>query len=209
MINKRWLQILDKFTILAHITQDTSYMRRIYLLLLCVSLSCTITSRAQSQYTGSDEFDKVNIGLGLGFDYGGIGANVTFYPQKNVGLFAGGGYAFAGFGYNAGVKLRLLPAKPSSQFTPFIMAMYGYNAAVHVSGASQYDKMFYGPSFGLGFDLGSHEEGKGQFSLALFVPIRSPNPNDYMDYLKDTYGITFKNKILPIGFSVGYKYNLD
>ncbi|HVU56561.1 MAG TPA: hypothetical protein VHD83_15960 [Puia sp.] len=188
-------------------------MRRIYPLCLFVFLCFTITSHAQSTYRTSDsespDYDKVNIGLGLGFDYGGIGANVTFYPQKNVGLFAGGGYAFAGFGYNAGVKLRLLPAKPTSQFTPFIMAMYGYNAAVHVSGASQYDKMFYGPSFGLGFDLGSHEEDKGQFSFAIFVPIRSPNPNDYMDYLKDNYGIGFKNKILPIGFSIGYKYNID
>ncbi|MBN8850599.1 MAG: hypothetical protein BGO55_31195 [Sphingobacteriales bacterium 50-39] len=192
-------------------------MRRIYPLCLFVLLSCTITSRAQERktvspgpYASTDpSYDKLNLGIGFGFDYGGIGGNLTVYPQKNIGLFVGGGYAFAGFGYNAGIKCRLLPAKPSSQFTPFFMAMYGYNAAVHVSNASQYDKMYYGPTFGIGFDLGSHEQGKGQFSLAFFVPIRSTNPNDYIDYLKNTYGITFKNKILPIGFSVGYKFNLD
>src|SRR6185503_19117939 len=103
-------------------------MRRIYPLCLFVLLSCSLTSHAQSHNTISDDYDKLNLGLGFGFDYGGIGGNLTVYPQKNVGLFFGGGYAFAGFGYNAGIKLRLLPGKPSSQFTPFFMAMYGYNA---------------------------------------------------------------------------------
>ena len=184
-------------------------MRRIYPLCLFLLLSCAITSHAQNRYSAPEEFDKFNLGLGFGFDYGGIGGNLTYYPQKNIGVFFGGGYAFAGFGYNTGIKLRLLPARPSSQFTPFFMAMYGYNAAVHVSNASQYDKMYYGPTFGIGFDLGSHEQGKGQFSLAFFVPIRSSDPNDYIAYPKQNYNITFKNQILPIGFSVGYKFNLD
>ncbi len=36
--------------------------------------------------------DVVAIGLGVGLDYGGIGVNLTVYPQKNIGLFAGIGY---------------------------------------------------------------------------------------------------------------------
>ena len=178
-------------------------MRRIYPLFLCLSLSFTIISHAQESY------DKLNLGIGFGADFGGIGGNLTVYPQKNLGLFFGGGYAFAGFGYNAGLKYRFLPSKPSSQFTPYILAMYGYNAAVHVSNASQYDKMFYGPTIGVGCDLGSHVVGKGAFSIALLIPIRSSEPNDYIDHLRSDYGIEFKNKLIPIGFSFGYKFNLD
>ncbi|HEY4209171.1 MAG TPA: hypothetical protein VGM31_20240 [Puia sp.] len=184
-------------------------MRRIFPLCLFALLGLTITSHAQSTYSDGPSYDKINFGLGFGFDYGGLGGNLTVYPQKNIGVFFGGGYAFAGFGYNVGVKARILPSKPSSQFTPFFLAMYGYHAAVHVSNATQYDKMFYGPTFGIGCDLGSHEKGKGAFSLAFFVPIRTTNPNDYIDELHNNYGITFKNKVLPIGFSVGYKFNLD
>ena len=191
-------------------------MRKIHLLPILVLLMFTITSRAQKRErisnpygTPDGEYEKLNLGIGFGFDYGGIGGNLTYYPQKNFGLFFGGGYAFAGFGYNAGIKYRFLPSNPNSQFTPFLMAMYGYNAAVKVSGSSQFDKMFYGPSVGAGFDLGSHIIGKGQFSLAIFVPFRSPNPNDYMDQLKNDFGIEFKNKLLPIGISVGYKFNLN
>jgi hypothetical protein len=190
-------------------------MRRIYPLILFFSLFVT-TSYAQqnhvvnSTYDGSSpSYDKLNLGVGLGFDYGGIGGNLTFYPQKNIGLFFGGGYAIAGFGYNTGIKIRFLPEKHSSQFTPFLIAMYGYNAAVHVSNASQYDKLFYGPTVGAGFDLGSHEVGKGAFSLAIFVPIRSSEPNDYMNHLQNDYGISFPHKLLPIGFSFGYRFNLN
>lgn len=33
--------------------------------------------------------DKTTLGIGLGFDYGGIGANLTTYAGKNFGLFGG------------------------------------------------------------------------------------------------------------------------
>jgi len=191
-------------------------MRRKYPLLFLLFLLFTITTQAQQRdvrsgnYLGPDpDYDKLNLGLGFGFDYGGFGGNLTFYPQKNIGVFFGGGYALAGFGYNAGIKYRFLSSNPSSRFTPFLMAMYGYNAAVHVSNASQLDKIFYGPTVGVGCDLGSHLKGKGAWSLAIFVPIRSSEPNDYIDHLQNDYGITFKNKLIPIGFSVGYKFNLD
>src|SRR5262245_29607527 len=96
-------------------------------LCFCVLLSCSTFAQNDR---GSDERipDVVSLGLGLGFDYGGIGGNITVYPQKNVGLIFGGGYVIAGFGYNAGVRFRLV--KENSVVDPFFMAMYGYNAAV-------------------------------------------------------------------------------
>lgn len=181
-------------------------MRRILLLPILLILLFSIPSQAQHYKDLST--DAGNLGIGFGFDYGGIGGNFTVYPQKNIGLFLGAGYALAGFGYNAGIKLRLLPGNGNSQFTPFFMAMYGYNAAVAVSNASQYNKLFYGPTVGVGCDLGSHEVGKGVFSLAIFVPIRNSDAQNYIDNLKNNYGISFKNNLLPIGFSVGYKFNI-
>ncbi|HEX4851031.1 MAG TPA: hypothetical protein VFV08_09505, partial [Puia sp.] len=60
--------------------------------------------------------DQFSMGVGFGQDFGGLGANMIVYPQKNIGLFVGGGYAIAGFGYNVGLKLRLTP--PSSAVDP-------------------------------------------------------------------------------------------
>jgi hypothetical protein len=148
------------------------------------------------------------LGLGLGFDYGGIGASLLYYPQENIGLFFGGGYAIAGFGYNAGLKLRLSNKKPTV-VSPFIMAMYGYNAAVAVSGNSSFDKLFYGPSFGAGIDIRSKRpSSKGYLSIALLIPVRSPDVNNYINDLQTNDGVSFSN-LPPIGISIGYRFLLN
>ena len=187
-------------------------MRRMYPLaaLLCLF---SITSFAQKKdivtYNDfSGKYDQFTLGIGFGFDYGGFGGNATYYPQKNLGVFFGGGYALAGFGYNAGLRYRFLPKNPASKFTPFLTAMYGYYSAVHVQNYTQYDKIFYGPSVGVGFDLGTHIVGKGVFSLALLVPFRNSETDDYIDYLENNASIQFRNKPIPIGISVGYRVNL-
>lgn len=87
---------------------------------------------AQSGINEPRPIDKLTIGLGIGLDCGGFGGNIIIYPQKNVGIFAGGGYALAGFGWNAGLKLRLISDSPDSKISPFLLAMYGYNSAITV-----------------------------------------------------------------------------
>jgi hypothetical protein len=152
--------------------------------------------------------DIVSLGLGLGFDYGGIGASLLYYPQKNIGLFFGGGYAIAGFGYNAGLKLKLSNEKPTV-VSPFIMAMYGYNAAVAVSGNSSFDKLFYGPSFGAGIDIRSKRpNSKGYLSIALLIPVRNPDVNNYINDLQTNDGVSFSN-LPPVGISIGYRFLLN
>lgn len=84
--------------------------------------------------------------------------------------------------------------------------MYGYNAAIRVPGASQYDKIFYGPTLGGGIDLHSLRHKKGYWSFALLIPIRSADVNHYIDDLKTNHGVTFKNELLPVGFSIGYRF---
>ena len=187
-------------------------MRRIYSLALILCL-LSITTFSQEKYRivrneGYEEkYEQMTLGIGAGFDYGGFGGNLTYYPQKNLGVFFGGGYVVAGFGYNAGLKYRFLPKNFRSEFAPFLIGMYGYYSAVHVSGYNQFDKIFYGPTAGVGFDVGSHIIGKGVFSFALLVPFRNSETNDYINELEGS-SIQFKNKPWPIGLSLGYKFNL-
>ncbi len=154
----------------------------------------------------STNVDRVAFGLGLGFDYGGIGGHLLAYPQKNIGIFAGAGYALIGLGYNFGLKFRFLPHNKSPRTVPYLIGMYGYSAAIGVSGASQYNKFFYGPTFGAGLDLYPKHKKAGYWTLAVMVPVRSADVNNYIDYLKNTQGATFKNSLLPISFSLGFHF---
>jgi len=142
--------------------------------------------------------------LGFGLDYGGLGINATVYPQKNIGIFGSVGYALAGAGYNVGVKLRLLPDHGYSKVRPFLEGMYGYNAAVVVSNATQYNKLYYGPSMGFGVDIGSLDKGKANFCAAILIPFRSQDVNNYINELQNNYGISF-GALSPVTFSLGFK----
>jgi len=154
------------------------------------------------------KMERFNVGLGIGFDYGGFGGNLLFYPQKNVGLFGGVGYALAGLGYNAGVKGRFF-LNEKSPVTPFVMAMYGYNSAIKVKGAAEYNKLFYGVTFGAGIDWRVGAPRKNYLSLAITMPVRNAGEvYGYMDNLEQR-GIAKFDKGLPeLGFSIGYRMRI-
>ena len=170
-------------------------------------LVCAVAHQSFAQYyqkpDARTENDKVSLGIGLGFDYGGVGVSGLVYPHNNIGVFVGGGYAIAGFGYNAGVKARLTK---NARFHPYFTAMYGYNTAIAVTNASQLSKIFYGPSFGAGVDFRS--KSHGYWTAALLVPIRGSDVDDYMNHLKST-GVSFANSLPPVGFSLGYRFVLE
>jgi hypothetical protein len=176
------------------------------LLLSALLFGAALASNAQNKAAETPEYDKSTLGFGIGFDYGGFGLNYAVFPQKNIGLFGGVGYAIAGVGYNVGVKFRLTP---NHRFNPFIMGMYGYNAAVAVSGDNfsgmSYNKLFYGPTAGIGFDYGTYKAKKGYLSVALTIPFRSPDADNYINQLKAD-GVVFKNGLSSVGFSIGYKF---
>jgi hypothetical protein len=148
---------------------------------------------------------KVNIGLGIGFDYGGFGGRLSFLPAKNVALFGALGYNFMGAGYNVGATVRLAPDK---RVCPTLSAMYGYNAVLKVSGASKYDVTSYGPSFGLGLELKSKRNPKTFWHVELLLPVRSKKFKDKYDAAKNDPSIEFKSDIIPVGFSFGYHFML-
>jgi len=147
--------------------------------------------------------EKSTIGFGMGLDHGGLGANLVLYPGKNLGLFGGVGYAFAGTGFNAGLKIKLAGPNHKSHTFPYLLGMYGYNAAIAIENAKQYNKFFYGPSFGLGIDIRQKWEKRGYLTLALLVPVRNSDVKDYIDLMK-TRGVEFTNSLYPVAFSVGY-----
>ena len=158
---------------------------------------------AQDTIPVSQASSKTTLGLGLGLDYGGVGANMLVYTNKNIGFFGGFGYAVAGIGFNAGTKIRIVSEK---HFTdPYFLAMYGYNAAIKIKGAEGYNKLFYGPTFGFGLDFRTKRVKKGYWTVALLVPIRNSAVNEYIDAMKND-GVEFKNELLPITYSIGYRF---
>ena len=163
----------------------------------CTPFLILISSLSYSQT------DKATIGVGAGLDYGGFGINITRYLNKNVGLYAGVGYALADIGFNGGLKFRFISETPWL-LTPFITAMYGYNTAVVVSNATIYNKMFYGPSIGFGLDFRGRPEKKGYFSLALLVPIRGPEVDSYLNNVRST-SVSISSPS-PVVFSIGYRF---
>lgn len=181
-------------------------MKRICLFLLACTVFSSIQLRAQEATSDERKTDIGTLGIGLGLDHGGIGGNFLVYPQRNIGLFAGVGYAIAGIGFNAGVKFRILPKKSTPSVTPYAICMYGYNTAIYIANAQQYNKLFYGPSIGVGIDIRSRRPtAAGYWSFAILVPFRGSDVQNYINTLQNSDGVTFTNTLLPIGFSIGYK----
>lgn len=149
------------------------------------------------------KLDVVSVGAGVGLDYGRFGLNLMYYPQRNVGLFCGIGYASVGVGYNVGVKFRLVSKRSKGIFVPHVLAMYGFNAVVHISNAYKYNKIFYGPSVGLGFDYKLRPASAYYWSLSVLLPVRSAEVDDYITDLEDNHGVVFENDLSPIAASIG------
>ena len=157
----------------------------------------------KSTDTPDSEFDKVSIGVGVGIDYGGYGANLLVYPQKNIGFFVGAGYAFAGIGTNVGIKIRHI--KTTSKIRPYLTAMHGYNTAIAVSNSKSYSRLFYGTTIGFGIDTRPRLDLNRHFSFGLLLPIRSTNIDEYLNTLK-SQGVTFKKSLYPFAISIGYRF---
>jgi hypothetical protein len=184
-------------------------MRKITLFFILTYFIFSFESIAQESYSSAKPFDNFSLGLGIGLDHGGFGANFLVYPQQNFGLFIGAGYALAGLGINGGIKVRILSKNPRAVIHPYAVAMYGYNAAVYITNGQQYNKLFYGPTVGLGIDaLSNKPAAVGYWSFAILVPFRSPDVQNYINSLQTNYGVSFANNLIPIGISIGYKFVL-
>lgn len=172
--------------------------------LFSVTAQTTETDTITIEQVNIYDTEKSTLGLGIGQDYGGIGVNLTLYPQKNIGLFAGGGYAVAAMSYNVGVKLRG-NLENDKGVSPYATFMYGYNAGIKVENAETLNKLFYGGTVGFGIDTKPRRK-RGYWSFALLFPLRSGEVDDYMEDIKNNHGVEFENDLLPFSFSIGYKF---
>jgi hypothetical protein len=168
------------------------------------TLMSAITTAAQeyTRYDVPQAESKMNIGLGIGLDYGGIGGRITFLPLKKLAVFGGIGYALVDFGYNVGAQFRFTPDKT---VCPTFGLMYGYNGIIKVQNASEYDKVYYGTSLSGGIEI--HFGGRDNFmNVELVVPFRSKAFYDDWDRIKQQSNISIVSDPLPIAFSIGYHF---
>jgi len=178
------------------------------IILICILLF-TLNIEAQDYLPIAKKYDGTSIGIGSGLDFGGIGIGVLHYGSiKTVGIFGGLGYTPSGIGINAGLKVRLLSPKINPTLNPFLVGMYGYTTAVSVSNDSQYNKMFYGPTLGIGADVKFRKFGRGFWTVAWLFPLNFSKSNEYIQYLIAYRHISFS---LPstLRFSFGYRYLLN
>ena len=181
-------------------------LRKVVAIAICLAVSVTLFAQQQSITVSQpmQKEQKLYLGVGFGFDYGGVGGKIEYLPIKSIGLFGGLGSNFVSLGWNVGATYKILPDKKVS---PNLMVMYGYNAALSVKGASEYDKVSYGISVGGNLDIKLGSKGN-TMSIGLFVPIRSKEFMDHLDSVKNDPRIKMENDLLPVAFSFGYNFAL-
>jgi hypothetical protein len=179
-------------------------------LLLClVLISCVCFGQFDPNYkikrtqTEESVSTPFNAGVGIGLSYGGLGGRLSYFPQKNVGLFGAVGFNFHKAGYNVGLIGRILPDK---KVCPHVMAMYGYNAVFVVVGADEFNRTFYGPTIGGGMELRMGRNGN-YMNFELLIPIRSAECREYQDFLLNNPTIEM-SELLPVAISVGYHFKI-
>lgn len=176
------------------------------IILLPLSNSIFAQTRVSSSLEENKNFDNsAFIGIGFGFDYGGLGAKFEYLPIKYIGLNAGIGYNFYSAGWNVGGSFKILPQKV---FCPYITALYGYNAVFKGTDSytKQYESVSYGITIGLGFD---YKVGKNnKISFALFIPFRSQEFQDKYNAAKNDPFVEISGELPPIGLSFGYNFGI-
>lgn len=179
-------------------------MKKFLALLCLVTLSCTLLGQARELHEYVEDDPRQNIGIGVGLDYGGIGMRYTFMATPQLGLFGSLGYILVGPGFNVGLNYKFLTDK---RVMPVIGAMYGYNAAIKVEGASEFNEIYYGPSISLGVEVRARKNESNFWNFELVVPFRSGKYQDDMDALQNNSSIVISEP-LPIAFSIGYHFGI-
>jgi hypothetical protein len=179
-------------------------------LLVClVLMSCVCFGQFDPNYKAKKAAQEesvpspFNAGVGLGLSYGGIGGRISYFPQKNIGLFGAVGYNFHKAGYNLGLVARILPDK---KICPHLMVMYGYNAVIVVVGADEFNKTYYGATIGGGMELRTGRSGN-YVNFELLIPLRSQEYRDDIDALINNPSIEISEP-LPVALSVGYHFKI-
>lgn len=175
-------------------------------------------SMAVGQYVENYEFERqptiIKFGVGIGLDYGVVGARMTITPVPQVGIFGALGYNINAIGYdlqkaayNVGVNYKFLPDK---RVTPVAGLMYGYNAIIAIENdrSDPYNKTYNGFSLSGGIEL-NMKKSKNYWSFELIASFWTREFRNDWDRLKNDPNYTSQEEVLiPIGISVGYHFNI-
>jgi hypothetical protein len=159
------------------------------------------------QQIESNYFRHVDLGLGFGIDYGGIfGLKLSYIFLKNVGVFGSVGTQVSGLGWQAGVLGYFIPKFIEKKARPYAKIMYGVNAAIKIQNASEYDKVFTGPTIGIGTEIRFGRQSNNGLNIEVNYPFRS---EEYLSDMDDIYydpNIEIQSEPLPITISIGYHF---
>jgi hypothetical protein len=178
----------------------------IALLLLLFMCNCLHAQTEADDIYQIEEEKEVYLGVGGGFDYGGMaGGKLEYLPVKKVGLFFGAGYNLVSLGWNLGATYKFTPDKKVS---PNIILMYGYNAVFKgMEYAEKYNMTSYGFTVGFNLDLKVGDQGN-KWSFGLFLPFRSNKFMDNYNAAKGDSGVEMKSELMPIAVSFGYNFRI-
>ena len=170
---------------------------------------CTYLATIQHGFTQDQHLSsakgETTLGLGLGLPYGALGARLGVNIMDELNLFGGVGYQISGVGYNVGI-LKDFPSSRQTQF--YLTGMYGTNAAIKVDGASEYDKVYTGATFGAGIKVNSRKTEGNYWDFGLLAPLRSSEFKDDEDTVKNDPRISDFTGASPVLIVVGYNFNL-
>ena len=162
---------------------------------------------SQDSIKKQSSFSNVNIGFGIGIDYGGIGCRATLLQSKMIGLFAYGGSNTQKGNIGGGIVLRLAPK--DRLFCPFIAGIYGYNAVIKTKGSNKcYNKSYYGYSISYGFEIHFKKLRKNYLCFELLIPFRNQKFKNDLEYLRNRSSIKIESEDWPIVGSFGYHFGL-
>jgi hypothetical protein len=153
----------------------------------------------------SSQKGETTLGLGIGLPYGAIGLRLGVNVTDGLNLFGGAGYQISGLGYNIGI-LKDFPSSSMTQF--YLTGMYGTNAAIKILNLSEYDKLYTGPTFGLGLKVNSRKTEGNYWDVGLLVPIRSSDYKEDEMAIKNDSRISEFRSPWPVLIVVGYNFNL-
>lgn len=152
------------------------------------------------------EFHRnIDIGFGLGMDYGGImGAKLEFVPINRLGIFAGVGIRLTGLGWQTGVNGYFIRKTNKKGFRPYAKAMFGTNASIYIIDYDKYNKSYLGPTFGVGMQIRFGSSKKHGIDGDLNFPIRSQEFKDDWELVKNDPMVEVSSDPLPFNISIGY-----
>jgi hypothetical protein len=185
-------------------------LKRKWSLVFLLSVICNcLHAQTEEEGVNSTEEEKAAsayVGVGVGFDYGGVGGKVEYLPVKNLGVFFAAGYNLLSVGWNLGLTYKFIPDKKVS---PNLMLMYGYNAVFKGSDSysQKYDKTSLGLTVGINLDIRTGSHGN-KWSVGLFLPFRSGKFMDNYDAIKNDSNMELTNELIPIGISCGYNFRI-